>query len=75
MNSNQEKQECCSKSAPSAEELSRHLSELESRIGETYRDGVGVNPVDGENLPRRAEVVAITGKLGEVTFPGVDGRS
>ena len=75
MNSNQEKQECCSKAAPSAEQLSSRLSKLEQRIGETYRDGVGVNPVDGENLPRRSEVVAITGKLLEVIFPGFDGRS
>ncbi len=51
------------------------LAELAGRIGKTYEDGFGVNHVDGDNLPRRAEVIAITEKLLEVVFPGFDGRA
>ena len=50
------------------------LAELAGRIGETYSDGFGVNHLDGDNLPRRSEVIAITEKLLEVIFPGFDGR-
>ena len=50
------------------------LAEIVDRIGETYRDGFGVNHLDGVNLPRRAEIVEITEKLLEVIFPGFDGR-
>lgn len=50
------------------------LAEIVDWIGETYRDGFGVNHLDGVNLPRRAEIVEITEKLLEVIFPGFDGR-
>ena len=50
------------------------LAELAARIGEPYSDGFGVNHLDGDNLPRRSEVIAITEKLLEVIFPGFDGR-
>ena len=50
------------------------LAELADRIGRTYADGVGVNHVDGDNLPRRAEVAAITELLLEVIFPGFNER-
>ena len=50
------------------------LAEIVDRIGETFRDGFGVNHLDGVNLPRRAEIVEITEKLLEVIFPGFDGR-
>ncbi len=56
--------------APSIE-----LNRIARSIGETYRDGFGVNHVEGGNLPRRAEVVDITLKLLEVVFPGFDNRS
>lgn len=75
MNSNHENHDCCGKAAPTAVEIAARLTELAPRIGATYEDGVGVNPVDGENLPRRSEVVAITAKLLEVIFPGFDGSS
>ena len=75
MNSNHENHDCCGKAVPAAEVIAERLAELAPKIGATYEDGVGVNPVDGENLPRRSEVVAITGKLLEVIFPGFDGSS
>ncbi|MDR0931488.1 MAG: hypothetical protein LBM70_00490 [Victivallales bacterium] len=50
------------------------LAEIVDRLGETYKDGFGVNHLDGVNLPRRAEIVAITENLLEVIFPGFDGR-
>ena len=50
------------------------LAALAGRIGATYADGVGVNHVDGHNLPRRAEVVAITELLLEVLVPGFNDR-
>lgn len=51
------------------------LKRIAGEIGETYRDGFGVNHVEGGNLPRRAEVVEITSKLLEVIFPGFDNRA
>lgn len=50
------------------------LTELAGQIGETYSDGFGVNPLDGDNLPSRSEIIAITEKLLEVIFPGFDGH-
>lgn len=61
-------------SATSRGAASVRLAEIVDRIGETYRDGFGVNHLDGVNLPRRAEIVEITEKLLEVIFPGFDGR-
>ena len=55
-------------------EASIRLGEIVNRLGESYKDGFGVNHLDGVNLPRRAEIVAITEKLLEVIFPGFDGR-
>ena len=48
------------------------LKEIASKIASTYEDGIGVNPVEGENLPRRAEVIEVTEKLLELIFPGFD---
>ena len=50
------------------------LDELVKKIDATYDDGVGVNFSDGEALPRRSEVVAVTEKLLELIFPGYDNR-
>lgn len=50
------------------------LDELVKKIDATYDDGVGVNFSDGEDLPRRSEVVAVTEKLLELIFPGYDNR-
>ena len=55
-------------------EASVRLAEIAGRIGASYKDGFGVNHLDGVNLPRRSEIVAITEKLLEVVFPGFDGR-
>lgn len=43
---------------------------LALEMEETYRDGIGVNPGGFENLPRRAEVIALTEKLLELLYPG-----
>lgn len=48
------------------------LKEIAGLIEETYADGVGINPVEGDNLPRRAEVIDVTEKLFELIFPGFD---
>ena len=48
------------------------LKEIASRIDATYADGIGINPVEGDNLPRRAEVIEVTEKLLELVFPGFD---
>lgn len=55
-------------------EASIRLEAIVGRIGASYNDGFGVNHLDGVNLPRRSEIVAITEKLLEVIFPGFDGR-
>ena len=44
------------------------LKEIAGLIEETYADGVGINPVEGDNLPRRAEVIDVTEKLFELIF-------
>src|SRR5574344_988943 len=51
----------------------RELNELTARLNATYEDGFAVNHVDGDNLPRRAEVIGITEQLLEVIFPGFNG--
>ena len=48
------------------------LKAIAARISDTYADGIGINPVEGENLPRRAEVIEVTEKLLELIFPGFD---
>lgn len=48
------------------------LKEIASLIDATYADGIGINPVEGDNLPRRAEVIEVTEKLLELVFPGFD---
>lgn len=48
------------------------LRRIASLIDDTYSDGVGINPVEGENLPRRTEVIEVTEKLLELVFPGFD---
>ena len=48
------------------------LKKIASLIDGTYADGVGINPVEGDNLPRRAEVIDVTEKLFELIFPGFD---
>lgn len=55
-------------------EASIRLEAIAGRIGASYKDGFGVNHLDGVNLPRRSEIVAITEKLLDVIFPGFDGR-
>ncbi len=57
-----------------AGDASLELARIADRIGETYKDNFGINHLDGVNLPRRSEIVAITDKLLEVVFPGFDGR-
>ena len=48
------------------------LKQIAALIDATYADEVGINPVEGENLPRRAEVIDVTEKLLELVFPGFD---
>ncbi len=55
------------------DEEAARLAALAERIEATCRDGFGVNPEDGDNLPRRTEVVEITERLLEVIFPGFGG--
>lgn len=48
------------------------IKSIAERITATYADGIGVNPIEGDNLPRRSEVIEVTEKLLELIFPGFD---
>ena len=49
------------------------LDALSSALSESYADKFGVNLEEGANLPRRREILSVTGKLEELLFPGFDG--
>ncbi len=49
-----------------------HLNRLTEAINQTYVDMVGVNHIDGGNLPHRSEIVGSLEKILEVIFPGFD---
>ncbi len=50
------------------------LNQVADDLAKSYADGVAVNPDNGDNLPRRDEVISVTEKLLELLFPGFDGR-
>lgn len=49
-----------------------HLNRLTEAINQTYVDMVGVNHIDGGNLPHRSEIVGSLEKILEIIFPGFD---
>ena len=63
---------CFGNRGPLSDEELRTLS---GRICATYSDNCGINNIEGGNLPRRQEILAIIGKLLEIVFPGYDGES
>ena len=54
--------------------LDRKLPELARAIDASYADGLGVNFSDGDDLPRRSEVIPLTEKLLEMVYPGFEKR-
>lgn len=52
------------------QENMNRLLQIANLIDKTYEDGIGVNPKDGDNLPSRTEVIALTEKLLELIYPG-----
>ncbi|MBE6367432.1 MAG: serine acetyltransferase [Lentisphaerae bacterium] len=50
------------------------LDALTAELSQSYADGFGVNVEEGANLPRRREILSVTGKLEELLFPGFDGE-
>ncbi len=50
------------------------LAELTAALCDSYSNGFGVNVEEGANLPRRREILSVTGKLEELLFPGFDGE-
>ena len=59
----------------SKSKLSHALDEIAGALQQSYTDGIGVNPDNGESFPRRDEVIGITEKLLELIFPGFDRTS
>ena len=57
------------------EENLNTLKQLRENLQKSYADGFGINRVDGDNLPRRTEIIGITEKLLDVIFPGFDQQS
>ncbi|MBQ8754452.1 MAG: serine acetyltransferase [Lentisphaeria bacterium] len=55
-------------------EIQNALGQLRSALQESYADHFGVNRIDGDNLPRRDEIINITEKLLDIIFPGFDCR-
>lgn len=55
--------------------LPAEIAAVSAALTTSYQDEFGVNHTDGINLPRRAEVIALTEKLIEIIFPGFDGRA
>ena len=56
------------------EEVKTVLQQLRSDLQKSYADNFGINRVDGDNLPRRDEIIGITEKLLDIIFPGFDLR-
>ena len=54
--------------------IDRQLPELARAIDASYADGLGVNFSDGDDLPRRSEVIPLTEKLLEMVYPGFEKR-
>ena len=46
------------------------LESLSSALSQSYADGFGVNLEEGANLPRRREILSVTGKLEELIKGG-----
>ncbi len=55
-------------------EVQNALKQLRTDLQTSYADHFGVNRVDGDNLPRRDEIIGITEKLLDIIFPGFDQR-
>ncbi len=53
-----------------SEQISRELSQIRQEILVTYRDEGGINHIDGPNLPSRAEVSELIGRIVRILFPG-----
>lgn len=46
------------------------IDKLVDKLLETYEDTMGINHIEGSNLPSRAEIIDVLKKLFEVVFPG-----
>ena len=56
------------------EEVKNVLQQLRDDLQKSYADNFGINRIDGDNLPRRDEIIGLTEKLLDIIFPGFDQR-